>query len=119
MKKIIFMGLLTIFFTSNILASEHSNKVIQVSDLLLDFNDIIDNNVCVSGNMVAMGDVTLLQDKDNVGVTINLNTTQLERNIRKKIMQSCTLFDPCRKVILCGVVAHVSFLKGLIVKEVK
>ena len=104
---------------SNINARKNiTNIAIQVSDFMLDYNTLKGTKVCVDGNIVSMGDMTTLMDKNNEMASINLNIDKLSRNLRKDIMQKCTIMSSCSQVV-CGVVQDVMYDKGLIVSEIK
>ena len=93
-------------------------NLLQVSDFMLDYNSLKGTKVCVHGDIMSMGDMTTLMDKNNAMVSINLNTDKLSRNLRKEIMQKCTMMSTCSQVV-CGLVRDVMYDKGLIVTEIR
>ncbi len=103
MKKILIALVLV-----NILLVAKETTAMQVSDFILDYNSLRGTKVCVHGDIMSMGDMT----------SINLNTNKLSRNLRKDIMQKCTMMSTCSQVV-CGVVQDITYSKGLIVSEIK
>ena len=94
------------------------NNAMQVSDFMLDYNSLKGTNVCVHGDIMSMGDMTTLMDKNNAMASINLNTDKLSRSLRKNIMRKCTMMSTCSQVVCCSV-QDVMYDKGLIVSEIK
>lgn len=100
----------------NTLLLAQENTVIQVSDFILDYHLIKGTKTCVQGNLISLGDDVSISDKQNVMSSVTLDTKGLSRDLRKQIMQTCTIVSPCLEIV-CGVAEDVDYDKGLIVNK--
>jgi hypothetical protein len=91
-----------------------------VSDFILDYNSLQNKNVCVSGNIMSMGDIDsiMLSDRQNSMTSIFIDVTKLPRETKKQILQNCGIMQTCTNTV-CGYPAQVMLNKGLSVNEIK
>ncbi len=89
----------------------------QVSDFILDYHTIKGSKICVQGNIISLGEDTSISDNYNAMSSFNLDTRNLSRDIRKQIMQKCTISSPCLEVV-CGIAQDIYEDKGLVVNQV-
>ena len=81
-----------------------------VSDVLLDYASYTNKVVTVSGYMVTMGEGSLLYEKQMTGPFMFVDTKNLPREDRKKILKDCP--EGCMLTIK-GRVGDVTFQKGI------
>jgi hypothetical protein len=116
-KKYCGVKIFAVLLLLNILLSAKEVPSMEVSDLILDYSRIEGTNICVQGEIISMGDISMLRDRNNLMASVNLNTKKLSRNLRKNIMQKCTFMNTCLQIV-CGVAQDVDYDKGLIVNKI-
>jgi len=94
------------------------NDTMQVSDFILDYSSLKNIKVCINGNILSMGDTTVLVDKSNSMISISLDINKLSRKIRKQIMQQSSIENIWSNVV-CGKASDIMYDKGLIIEEIK
>ena len=97
-----------------------ANNTMQVSDFILDYNSLQNKNVCVSGNIMSMGDdkSVMLMDRQNSMTSIYIDVSNMPRKTRKAIMQQCGMGDTCSNIV-CGQARKIMFDKGIYVNQIK
>ena len=65
--------------------SMFASNNISVSDFILDYNSLQNKNICVSGNIMSMGDIDsiMLSDRQNSMTSIFIDVTKLPRETKK------------------------------------
>ena len=97
-----------------------ANNTMSVSDFILDYNILQNKNVCVSGNIMSMGDdeSVMLMDKQNSMTSIYIDVSNMPRETRKSIMQNCGMEATCFNIV-CGQAREIMFDKGIYVNQIK
>ena len=97
-----------------------ANNTMQVSDFILDYNSLQNKNVCVSGNIMSMGDdeSVMLMDRQNSMTSIFIDVSNMPRETRKSIMQQCGIGGTCFNTV-CGQAREIMFDKGIYVNQIK
>ena len=105
-----------IFLSISVFASNSMS----VSDFILDYNSLQNKNVCVSGNIMSMGDdeSVMLMDRQNSMTSIFIDVSNMPRETRKSIMQQCGMGATCFNVV-CGQAREIMFDKGIYVNQIK
>ena len=94
-----------------IFASTSFANAMDVSDCVLDYNKLQGKEVEVTGYLWAAGEYTYIYDKPTGATYLMVETAELPREIRKKIMTKCTS-QKC-KTTLTGIVEDVYYSKGI------
>lgn len=107
-----FIFSLFIFISINSYAQES----FEVSDVLLDYNSIIGQEVTVSGFYLQMGEMAFLYEEPGSMTSLYIDSSGADRETRKYLLKNCG--SGCN-IQLTGKVANVMFSPGIILKSIK
>jgi tetratricopeptide (TPR) repeat protein len=91
-------------------AESRSRASMAVSDLILDYRSLAGRSVSVRGHFFALGELNYLYEKAGAMTFVMVDTSQLSRNDRRKLLTECSL--GC-SVTVNGTAEDVMFQKGI------
>jgi hypothetical protein len=105
-------------FSLFVLASinSYAQESLEVSDVLLDYNSIIGQEVTASGFYLQMGEMALLYEEPGSMTFLQVDSSGADRETRKYLLKNCG--SGCN-IQLTGKVADVMFSPGIILKSIK
>lgn len=91
-------------------------EVLSVSDILLDFDDLLGESVTVNGVLLKMADLGFIYEERGSLVFINFDDSSANRDVRQTILKNCG--SGCRATV-SGVVENTVFGKSIRIQSIK